>query len=178
MLSNYKKHLSYIYPIRHIKLKGEFHEVLEIVWEDGRMVLNSNYANYSYGSLHQVFLNAFKQFKFCPNSKEDILILGFGAGSVFKILRQDYSFQGKIIGVEKDSKIISLAREYFQIPENNPYFELLHQDASLYVKSCKEKFNTIVVDIFVELNVPDLFLKSDFMLELKKILKKKRMYLF
>ena len=167
MLSKIKKYLSYVYPIVEKKTRGEHHSLLEVSWANGVLTLNTQNANYSFGSLHKIFVEAFKYFKFQPQPNDSMLILGFGAGSVFQILRKNYKFKGKITGIEFDQKVIDLGREYFYIPESNANFELIHSEVISYLKKESKIFNIVIIDLFIDLEVPMQFFEKPF-LELLK----------
>lgn len=163
-----KKYLSYFYPISIKKLKGEYHSVLEVTWENGKLILNTENANYSYGSLHQVFKKAFHFFNLSLTPTDKVLILGFGAGSVKKILRTQYHFNEKITGVEFDKKIIELAYDYFKIPYNNQKFNLVYDDALHFIKQNNKQYSVIIVDLFKDIEVPEEFLQKTFFESLLK----------
>lgn len=158
-----KKMMSFIFPIVEKRLVGEHHSVLEVSWVNGNLWLNSIHANYSFGSLHQVFKKAFRYFNLKETKFNSVLILGFGAGSVKQILRKEYQYNGKIKGIEYDGKIIDLGRQYFDVPQNNDSFRLLHTDATVFLNETTSRFDLIVIDLFNELEIPDEFLEKSFL---------------
>lgn len=161
-MSKLKKYLSYVYPIIEKKILGEHGSLLELLWVNGVLTLNTHNANYSFGSMYQIFKNAFKRFKFNPSSHHTILILGFGAGSLYQILQKDYRFKGKIVGIEFDQKVIDLSRKYFNIPPSSSNLEIIHADAFSFLENGTTTFNTIIIDLFLDLDVPEKFLKQPF----------------
>lgn len=158
-----KKIMSFIFPIVEKRLVGEHHSTLEVSWVNGNLWLNSTNANYSFGSLHQVFKKAFRYFNLKETKFNSVLILGFGAGSVKQILRKEYQYKGKIKGIEYDGKIIDLGHQYFNVPQNNDNFLLLHTDATVFLNETISKFDLIVIDLFKELEIPDDFLEKSFL---------------
>ena len=62
----FQKLFSYILPVSILKTKSEFNSSLEVTVENGKLVLNSANANYSYGSLFKIFKKAFVEFNVAP----------------------------------------------------------------------------------------------------------------
>lgn len=168
----FKQYLSYVFPIVEFKGAGEKHAELEVCWCNGRKILNTKNANYSFGSLHQIFKQAFHYFKLKLYPPDVVLILGFGAGSVYQILRDNYKFNGNVIGVEHDSKIIELAYRYFNVSNDSHYLKLVHKDAGNYLIHKTQQFDYIIVDLFGDLVVPREFLSENFIAHLIYHLKK------
>jgi spermidine synthase len=143
------------------------HPLLEVQWSEGKKVLHTQHANYSFGSLHKVFQHAFRQFPPLLTNDSRVLILGFGGGSVYQILRNDYQFYGHITGVEIDGKIIELAHEYLALPKNDRQLSLLIQDAAEYTQQVSPTlFDIIVIDLFHDLIVPEKFLQKSFIMSI------------
>ena len=100
-----KKALSYLWPITIYQCSSSHNPVLEVAYWRGRHILNARNANYSFGGLHKVFVNAFRHIKLNTEAMNNVLVLGFGSGSVAGILTDDYNFKGLITGVEMDEKV-------------------------------------------------------------------------
>ncbi|HRB54468.1 MAG TPA: spermidine synthase, partial [Bacteroidia bacterium] len=75
---------SFITPVIIHKDQSEVNSILETTLENGKLVLNSAHANYSYGSLFRVFIKALLRFNIDIKNKKKILVLGMGGGSVVK----------------------------------------------------------------------------------------------
>ena len=156
----WKKIFSFIYPIQLEKVQSEF-QVLEVNLQYGNVVLDSETANYSFGNLHLAFQDAIEYIDFPVNSSQKVLILGFGAGSIAHILKNEYAYHGAITGVEQDPKVIDLAKMYL----DKGQFEKVHIeiiDALDYIENAKGKFDFIFIDLFVEQEVPEAFRKTFF----------------
>jgi len=161
------KYGSYFFPITVLETDSEYHDLLKVQWCNGKKMLNSKRANYSYGTLHSVFKYGLSKHKIKLTSQDSVLILGFGAGSVKSILRKDLNFKGQISGVEIDKKIFELAKEHFNIPNNSSsQFSVIIEDAFQFIEKNDEKFKLIVVDLFYDLSTPERFLKSNFIAKL------------
>jgi spermidine synthase len=84
---------------------------------------------------------------------ERVLLLGFGAGSVAHILRQELGLDAPISAVDNDPAMLKLAREHFGA-DRIPDLTLLEQDAQQALRDLAEPFDLVIVDLFQELNVP------------------------
>lgn len=75
-----KKTLSYFLPLVIETAEGRVTPYLEVMMTDGKLVLNSQNANYSYDSLHRIFKSLFHKIELQKYSFKNILILGMGGG--------------------------------------------------------------------------------------------------
>jgi spermidine synthase len=136
------------------------------VYYCGRNRLNSRRANYSFGGLHRVFQIAFKAIHFENESPQHMLILGFGAGSVASIVQEEY---GKtdvcIIGVEQDEVIIEIGKKYFNT-ERFSNTTIVCSDALAFIQQSQQHYDVIIVDIYDEVTVPEVFESDKFIKEL------------
>jgi len=160
---------SFLSPVKLEERKGRVTPQLGIYLSNGRYVLDSARANYSFGGLHEVFRKAFSRFNIRQRDISSALILGFGAGSVASILCDEYKKDVHLTGVEKDPVVIDLAKKYFHIDR---YKDLsLHiEDAGDFVENCAKKFDLVVVDIFVGVDVPEKFREEKFLAGLGRLL--------
>ena len=109
-----KKIFSYLLPIKIYETKSVLSKSLEVTWENGELVLDSENANYSYGSLQRILRLGLKNIGYEKIAvMNQILILGVGGGSVIKTLVDEIKFKGSITGVEIDPEIINIANTYF-----------------------------------------------------------------
>lgn len=132
-------------------------------------MLDSAHVNYSFGGLHTVFQRAFSNFNIKNREIKNVLILGFGSGSVASILQDEYGKDLEMTGVEKDEAVIDLAKKYFSI-EKYKNLTLHCEDGYDFVQRCNRKFDLIVMDVFIDLNVPEKFSKENFISALGKLL--------
>ena len=145
--------LSYLWPIRVRRVEGR-HGPLELVWENGKLVLNSRLANQSFGSLHVVWQRCFLDIGLDARDPGHVLLLGLGAGSVITILRDELGHAGPITAVEHDPAMIRIAnnapfragsRQEVKIIEGNA-FEVIHE--------LNGPYDLIVVDLFEDRDLP------------------------
>src|SRR3954471_6764919 len=69
---------SFIYPVTVERTSSALNPLLEVRIENGKYVLNSEHANYSFGSLHRIFKRAFKMTRIGDKEIKNVLLLGFG----------------------------------------------------------------------------------------------------
>lgn len=175
---NFKQLLSYILPINIFQIKSEINQNLEVTWNNGKLVLDSKNTNFSFGSLERVMqigLNLIGK-EHISNYKS-ALVLGVGGGSVIKLLQDQFHFNGTIIGVELDPKIITIANQYFSLHKRKNV-EITIADAFEYLKKSKKKYDLIVVDIFQDKIMPDFLFSEVFVTDLNKNLSENGSILF
>ncbi len=162
--------ISFVIPIRVTKTSSSYHNYLEVVYSQGRLMLNTRKANYSFGGLHRVFQIAFKHINYKDIEVEHILILGFGVGSVASIIQDEYGKTNtSITGVELDPVIVELGKTYFNT-DRFKQTDIICSDAHDFVNRTDERFDLIVVDLYEEVNVPEKFETSQFLIRLKDML--------
>lgn len=158
--------MSYLWPLTK-KVESHYSGNLEITWINGRKVLDSPNANYSYGALHEVLDRGLSQVK--AERDKPVLILGLGGGSAVQLLRKKYNYYGKITAVEIDPAVIEIAQSEFELHEHEP-LEILCEDALRFVAESSEKFGLIIIDLFLDLNVPLQFFTADFWNNISRLL--------
>lgn len=173
MIKQVLKYLSSFILLHTVeKRRSELNSFLEVIYYNGKYLLDSPRANYSFGGLHTVFQRTFSKFGIKKREIKNALILGFGSGSVASILQDEYGKHLEIVGVEKDQAVIDLAKKYFSL-ERYKKLTLHCEDAYDFVQQCENKFDLIVMDVFIDLDVPDKFLDEIFISSLGKLLSEK-----
>lgn len=169
-----KKFLSYVWPVTK-QINSTINGTLEITWFNGKKLLDSENANYSYGPLEEVLTYGLSKINILPDT--NILLLGLGGGSIIEPLRNQFNCRGKITAIEIDPVIIDLAQTEFDVVNSNN-LEIVCTNALSFVKKCNTQFGLIIVDIFIDTEVPADFYLFDFWNSLVKILKPKGSILF
>lgn len=173
-----KKWLSYILPITIYEKKSQISKNLEVTWNNGKLVIDSENTNYSYGSLQKVLRNGLYSIgKERIQNMNSILVLGVAGGSVIKTLVDEFQFKGKITGVEIDEEITAIANQYFKLNEITNYTPIF-ADANEFVKSTIEKFNLIIIDIFQDATMPNFLFEKEFIHNTKQLLQLNGFILF
>lgn len=133
--------------------QSAFNEYLEIAVSEGKLVLNSRNANYSYGNLQKVFEEALFQLQIRRRNVNSCLVLGLGAGSVVKSLRDKFRIKAPVDGVELDPEVIRLGKEWFGLGEIDG-LSVFNMDANEFLEKNAKKYDLILVDIFFDTQVP------------------------
>ena len=111
-----KNLLSYIFPIKIFEKKSFLSKNLEIAYNNGKIVMDSQNTNYSYGSLQKILRKGLGFVGFEKiRTMNHILVLGVAGGSVIKTLVDEIGYNKKITGVEIDPEIIELANRFFEL---------------------------------------------------------------
>lgn len=153
-----KKFLSYFYPITR-KIPSEVNGTMEITYTAGKKILNSENANYSYGSLQEIL--EFGLTKIDLKKVDNLLLLGLGGGSIIQSLRETFDYRNQIYAVEIDPRMIQIAKEEFGIVESWNT-KIIEDDAFLFTKTTKRKYQLVIVDLFIDTEVPPIFYQKEF----------------
>lgn len=143
----------------------------------GRFLLNTPHGNYSYGPLHHGFRKAFNKLKVKERPIQNVLVLGFGAGSIVAILQEEYKMNCRMTAIEYDPVILELGQKYF----NTQRFRNLNihlTDAYDFVLNNDETYDLIAFDVYIDDSIPGKFETPEFLIALKGLLKKKGMLVF
>ena len=150
--------LSFFYPITR-KVKSDYSGTVEITWYNGKKHLNTKNANYSYGSLQKILKTGLQKIEL--SHYKNILLLGLGGGSVIKTLRDDLDYHHKIIAVDIDPVIISIADDEFNVIEDDN-LEIICADALEFMAQNDKEFDLIIIDLFVDTEIPGSFYSHSF----------------
>lgn len=153
-----KRLLSTLYPLSKT-FSSMYSGALKIKYHKGKKQLNSKNANYSYGPLQRILKFGLEQIDL--KKVDSVLILGMGGGSVVETLRSDFNFKKSITAVEIDPVIIAIADTEFGIEENKS-LKIHCTDAYKFVKTNTEVFDLIIVDLYIDLNIPNKLLSLKF----------------
>lgn len=169
-----KKAFSYLWPLTK-KIESKHSGTLEVTWLNGRKVLDSKNANYSYGALERVLDYGLTHTK--ADRSAEVLVLGLGGGSVLSLLRKKFKYYGRITAVEIDPEVIRIAEDEFGIRDHEP-LELHCQDALEYVRQASAQFGLIIIDIFIDVRVPLQFYSTEFWQHMPRLLNRHGKVLF
>lgn len=161
----FKKIISYIFPITK-KIQSKYSGYLELTVVNGKTVLDTSNANYSYGSLQKVLKFSLEHTDVIH--AKSVLLLGLGGGCVLRTLWDDFNYKGNVTAVDIDPVVIDVAEKEFGIVGDNKT-EIICADAYDYAQSNSTKFDLIIIDLFIDNIVPEKFLQEAFW---KEILKK------
>lgn len=173
-----KKWLSYFIPMQVFKIDSKINKTIEINWNNGKMVLDTENTNYSYGSLQRILKIGLQKIGFTKiKSMEQILILGVAGGSVVKTLVNEVGFTKSIIGVEIDTEIIKIANHFFEL-NTIKNFKIINENAYHYMLQNSLKFDLIIIDVFEDTTMPDFLYQTLFINRLSNSIKVNGVILF
>lgn len=158
-----KKLLSYLYPITISRRPSSVSKALEVTLVNGRLVLDTPNANYSFGSLQRVLDRGLQAIGYpAIKGMSDVLVLGVAGGSIFETLRGKIGYRGKLRGVDIDPGVIDIAQEHFSLDaiEN---LEIIIADARQYLQETCEPADLIVIDIFCDKDMPSFLFETTFL---------------
>ncbi len=173
----WKKWLSYLceYPIE--KGSSELNPDLQLGLKKGRYCLSTPNAIYSYGDLYDNFSKTFQKINIQEKDLNEVLVLGFGLGSIPFMLENNFNQKSRFTGVEADELIACWAAQYV-IPKMKSSIQMHLNDALSFVELCEEKFDLIAMDIFVDNTIPKKFETVEFLESLKSLLNKNGILLY
>ncbi|WP_309642297.1 fused MFS/spermidine synthase [Flavobacterium sp.] len=170
--------LSFLIPIRVYQKKSMVSKSIEINWNNGQLVLDSQNTNYSYGSLQRVLRLGLKKIGFEKiKSMNNLLILGVAGGSVIKTLVDEIHYKGKITGVEIDPEVIQIANEYFYL-DKIPNLNIIIDDAFEFVLKTKATYDLIIIDVFQDTQMPNFLFEKFFINRIGALLNEQGYILF
>lgn len=174
-MNNFQKYLSYFVRIVVEKRTSRFNPGLIVAIQNGKYVLNSKNANYSFASLHRVFQQALHKIE--NKNFKTVLLLGCGAGSIPSIIYNELKLDPVIDAIEIDEQVVELGNKYFNL-DQYPRLNIMIDDAINFIKTTGKTYDLILVDLFKGINVPDEFLSQQFFEQLKRSLNEQGDILF
>ena len=173
----WKYYLSYLFEFHIESAPSEINPHLYVSLKKGRYQLSTANAVYSYADLYDNFSAAFKKLKIEELAIEDVLLLGFGLGSIPYMLEKKFNRSYYYTAVEIDENVLYLANKYV-LPDLDSAINFVPNDAAVFVSYCQEQFDLICMDIFLDDEIPEHFESEDYLLQLKDLLKPNGILLF
>lgn len=155
----YTKLKSYFKPINLRHFHSEYNGKLELLMLEGKVYLDSENTNYSYGSLEKILefgLKKLEQFK-----PKNCLILGFGAGSVLNPIHSLLGDEIKIDAIEIDPEIIKIAKDHFNIYESSK-LKIIKASAQDIAQILNQPYELLIIDLFIDNKIPEFLHKVDY----------------
>lgn len=171
-----QKILSFLYPVKIRKSAGEVNPLLELFLYKGQWQLATEDAIYSDGDRYRPLRLAFGKIKHRLPEVKTGLILGTGLGSAVTILDKMGSHPQMDL-VEIDVTILTWAKEL--LPEELlSGLNFICDDANRFMQQNTNKYDLIVVDIFMSREVPAFVTERDFLERCKHALAKDGVLVF
>ncbi|GJM35961.1 MAG: hypothetical protein DHS20C18_49620 [Saprospiraceae bacterium] len=173
----WKRWTSYLFEWHIESTSSEYNPHLYVSLNRGRYQLCTANAIYSFGDLYDNFSRAFSKMDLDHLPGDQVLILGFGLGSIPLMLEKNFDRQYHYTAIEIDEAILELTAKY-TLPDITSPVETICTDASAYVVQSTERFAMICMDVFLDDKVPSSFESEDFLHHLSDLLLPDGMLLF
>lgn len=171
--------LSYIKPIDLVKIKSPINDEIKVVEYFGKYAVYVDGAPQSGAEIRPMWEKIIKTIKQFNNlTMRQCLILGVGGGDVIREINK-YFPEASITAVELDPVMAEIAYKYFDL-NHIKKLKTIIDDAIIFITNnkSKEKYDLIVVDLFIGKFNPYNSRKSSFLQQLKKKLTDKGIILF
>lgn len=168
-MSFWVKLASYFWDVELDKTSSEYSGSLEVICRKGRYALCTENAVYSYDDLYLNFRESFAKLDLDKYPKKNVLVLGLGLGSVPLLLEKIFKKKYSYTLVEIDSKIVDLAYKYTLHKLESP-IEVFCTDALKYVESCTQSFDLVIIDVFIDDEIPSNFESVQFLHNIQRVL--------
>lgn len=169
--------LSYLTEIQIEFIQSDYNTDLQVLLKNGRYQLCTPHAIYSYADKYDNFRLTFERLQLETNTINNVLLLGFGLGSIPYMLEKKFGKKYAYTGVELDEAVIYLASKYV-MDELKSEIELIHADAYAFISQNKIKYDLICIDIFIDDKIPEIFLTKEFLCLASETLSKNGCLLF
>jgi len=173
----WKKWYSYLDDVLIEQTESLYNEDLYVLLCKGRYQLCTNNAIYSYADKYENFKIAFDKLKIEEHAIEEVLILGMGMASIPYMLEKIYDRDYHYTAIEIDEVVCGLASKYV-LNDLSSSVDIITTDAYHYVKMDKKKYDLVAMDVFVDVEVPNKFMTTSFLHELKNKVNDKGILLY
>jgi predicted membrane-bound spermidine synthase len=163
-IPGWKKWISYLSEIHIETTSSDYNEFLQVSLCKGRLQLSTREAIYSYADKYDNFRETFEKMKL-PDEAQ-VLLLGFGLGSIPYMLEKKFHKKYSYTGVEIDEAVIYLASKYV-LPDLNSDIHLIQADAFSYIHQDTNRYDIIAMDIFISEKIPAIFQTKEFLESIK-----------
>jgi predicted membrane-bound spermidine synthase len=157
----WKKVLSYVIDVPVESTSSEYNDALFLKLSRGRYQLCTPDAIYSWADKYDNYALSFSTMELDRFHNADVLILGFGLGSIPYMLENNFDKKYSYTGVDIDPEVIRLAGKYVLSELKSPV-TLIQADAMQYLMSSTLKFDIIASDIFINDSIPDQYLSENY----------------
>ena len=166
----WKKALSYFTEVHLESAPSDINPHLYVSLKNGRHQLSTAHAVYSYDDLYDNFYAAFEHIHIKDRKFNDVLILGFGLGSIPFMLENKFDVHLDYTAVEIDENVVYLANKYI-VPGLKSNLELFIADAYSFMMQNERLWDLVCVDIFLDDKVPPQFETEEFLYAIKKAIR-------
>lgn len=176
MIQWFKKWLSYLTPMHIESVGSDVNDALELYLIQNRFRLTTMDAIYSYDDRYYNFMKAFQEISL-PDDGAEVLLLGFGMGSIPFMLEKSFQRKYFYTGVELDEAVTYLFSKY-QRPRIQSPIEIIQADAAVFMDLQSQVYDMICVDVFVGEFVPEHVKQDEFLENIRNALSSKGILLW
>lgn len=156
------------------KIDSIFDEIRVVESPIGRFIkfhdsYQAGILNYEGYQANVPYLNYFLLARLFKKNIEKILILGMGSGNSATCFEKICPELKKIDIVEIDPAIAEIAKNYFDFKQSEKT-KINFQDARVFVRTSREKYDLVLLDIFSDSGMPYRFMTKEFLEEVDSIL--------
>ena len=156
----WKRWLSYVWELHVESAPSALNPHLYVSIQEGRYQLSTANAIYSFADRYDNYTLALAQVR--PELLHgDVLVLGYGLGSVPHLLEKNHPADYTFTGVELDENVLYLADKYGP-PLASPV-DLVQADAYAFVHQDYRQYQVIAMDVFVDDLIPERFMEPFFL---------------
>ena len=161
MKRKFLKALSYIFEIPIKRYKSETSGWVRISLDRGQYKLSALDAIYSFGKNYKSFKSAFEVIDWSKQTAENVLVLGYGLGSITALLEEKIAHAFSIIGIDIDEKCLLFSKKANAgVVKAKP--DLICIDAMEFLQSIEKQFDVICSDIFINDKTPNEYCDKNF----------------
>lgn len=153
------------------------HQILNMDLDLGRMTLASETITRSFEDQADIFLQTFKKLKLKQRKLDNVLILGFGMGSVGNILKEKFKLTPEITAIEMNPLIIDISKKSVN-PEVAEHLHLIQDDAYEYAMKETRRYDLICFDIYNDSFKEDRFKQLAFTEKLGQLMRSDAVLLY
>lgn len=176
-IPRWKYWLSYLFDYPLDNSIGDNGQSLHVSLKNGRIMLTSDHAIYSFDDYYINFMEAFISMDKDITPDSEILVLGMGMGAIPYMLEKKFFYFPKYTLIEKDESVIDLATRY-SLNRLQSDCQIVSADAYSFILSDSRQYDLICMDVFVDDKVPDPMSTLDFCQLLQSSLKPDGLLLF
>ena len=169
MIPIWKRYFSYLTEMHIESAPSDINPHLYVSVYKGKLQLSTENAIYSYGKNYHNFAKTFAQLDLSNIHEEEVLILGFGLGSIPIILEKSLSTKAYYTGIELDENVLYLFDKYVGDAIESS-IQLICADAQIYAATCQQQYALICSDIFLDNKIPESFYKAEYLANVSRLL--------
>jgi len=158
----WKRCLSYLTEVHLESHSTEVNPALHLVMVKGRLQLCTDNSIYSFEDQYDNFYQVFKKMQRPVWPYQSVLILGFGLGSIPKMLEHNFKLSLAYTAIEIDDVIVELVSDYV-LPDIESPVTLITADAFSFVMTDEATYDLICIDVFLDDVIPDRFKDVSFL---------------